>query len=120
MVEDWPWMVRILDIPGAVAARGWPAGLSLEVDLRVSPPTHVPDDLTGGDWVLRVTDGSATCAPGGTGAVEVASTDLAALYSGHLDPAQLVTEGRLPGADESQVSGLRAAFAGSPTLPMFF
>ncbi|HEX7134377.1 MAG TPA: GNAT family N-acetyltransferase [Iamia sp.] len=119
-LEDWPWMVRILDVPGAVAARGWPAGVSLEVHLRVTPPTHVPDDPTGGDWVLRVADGTATCEPGGSGAVEIAVTDLASLYSGHLDPAQLVTEGRLPGATAAQVSGLRAAFAGSPSLPMFF
>jgi predicted N-acetyltransferase YhbS len=119
-VKDWPWMLQILDVPGALAARGWPAGLDLEVDLRVTPPTHVPDDATGGDRVLRVADGAATCEPGGTGAVEVAVTDLAALYSGHLDPAQLVGEGRLRGATDAQVGGLRAAFAGSPSFPMFF
>ncbi|HMJ78845.1 MAG TPA: GNAT family N-acetyltransferase [Iamia sp.] len=118
--QDWPWMLQILDVPGAVAARGWPAGLSLEVDLHVTPPTHAPDDPTGGDWVLRVADGLGSCEPGGAGAVEVAVTDLAALYSGHLDPAQLETEGRLVGAEAAQVSGLRAAFAGSPSLPMFF
>lgn len=119
-LEDWPWMLRLLDLPGAMAARGWPAGLELEVDLRVAPPTHVPDDPTGGDWTLRVADGAATCEPGGAGTVEVAVTDLAALYSGHLDPAQLVAEGRLTGATPDQVSGLRAAFAGSPSLPIFF
>ncbi|QYG92854.1 GNAT family N-acetyltransferase [Iamia sp. SCSIO 61187] len=119
-LEDWPWMLRILDLPGAVAARGWPAGLDLEVHLSVTAPSQVPDDPVSGDWVLRVADGAATCAPGGSGAVEIAGTDLAALYSGHLDPAQLLTEGRLGGATEAQVSGLRAAFAGSPTLPQFF
>lgn len=119
-VKDWPWMVRILDVPAALAARGWPAGLDLEIDLRITPPTHVPDDPTGGDRVLRVVDGAATCEPGGRGAVELAVTDLAALWSGHLDPAQLVVEGRLRGATDAQLSGLRAAFAGSPSLPMFF
>lgn len=118
--RDWPWMVRIVDLPGAVAARGWPAGVSLSVDLRVTPPTHVPDDPVGGDWVLRVADGAATCTPGGSGAVTVASTDLAALWTGHLDPAQLVSEGRLAGATPDQVGALRAACAGSPSLPMFF
>jgi predicted N-acetyltransferase YhbS len=118
--EDWPWMVRILDVPGAIAARGWPAGLDLEVDLRITPPTHVPDDPTGGDWVLRVADEAAAAEPGGSGTVELAVTDLAALFSGHLDPAQLVAEGRLAGATDAQVSGLRAAFAGAPSLPMFF
>jgi len=119
-LQDWPWMLRIVDLPGAVAARGWPAGLVLEVDLRVAPPTHVPDDPVGGDWVLRVADGQGTCQPGGSGTVQLAATDLASLYTGHLDPAQLVTEGRLDGAPPDIVSGLRAAFAGSPSLPMFF
>lgn len=127
--EDWPWMVRLLDLPGAVAARGWPAGVTLTVDLRVTAPTHVPDDPVAGDWTLAVADGAASCtprpsggpgAPGGSAIVTVAATDLAALYSGHLDPAQLVDEGRLAGATDAQVSGLRAAFAGSPTLPIFF
>lgn len=118
--EDWPWMLRLVDLPGAIAARGWPAGLALDVDLRVTPPTHGPDDPVGGDWVLRIADGAGSCEPGGSGAVTLASTDLAALYSGHLDPAQLLAEGRLAGATEPQVSGLRAAFAGSPTLPVFF
>jgi predicted acetyltransferase len=118
--EDWPWMVRILDVPGALAARGWPAGLALEVDLRVTPPTHAPDDPVAGDWSLSIADGVGACGAGGSGAVEIAVTDLAALYTGHLDPAQLVAEGRLTGASSSQVSALRAAFAGSPSLPMFF
>jgi hypothetical protein len=50
----------------------------------------------------------------------IASTDLAALFTGHLDPAQLVTEGGLAGATGAQIDGLRAAFVGSPSLPMFF
>jgi predicted acetyltransferase len=119
-LEDWPWMVRVLDVPGAIAARGWPAGVSLTIELRITPPTHVADDPVGGDWVLTIADGAASASAGGAGAVEIASTDLAALYTGHLDPAQLVTEGRLTGATPAQVSALRAAFAGSPTLPMFF
>lgn len=118
--KDWPWMLRLLDLPGAVAARGWPAGVELEVDLRVTPPSHVPDDPTAGDWVLRVADGEGTCTPGGTGRVGVAVTDLAALYSGLLDPAQLVDEGHLVGATAAEVGALRAACAGSPSLPVFF
>ncbi len=47
-------------------------------------------------------------------------TDLAAVYSGHLDPAQLVAEGRLRGASAQVVGALRAACAGSPSLPIFF
>jgi hypothetical protein len=119
-LDDWPWMLRLVDLPGAVAARGWPAGVAIEVHLDVAPPERVPDDRTAGRWVLRVGDGHGTCEPGGRGTVAVAASDLVALYSGHLDPAQLVTEGRLRGATDRDVGGLRAAFAGTPSLPIFF
>lgn len=119
-LDDWPWMLRLIDLPGAMAARGWPPGVHLEVHLQVLPPDRVPGDPTAGRWVLRVGDGAATCDPGGDGTVEVAVTDLAALYSGHLDPSQLVAEGRLRGASAQLVGGLRAACAGSPSLPIFF
>jgi GNAT superfamily N-acetyltransferase len=119
-LDDWPWMLRLIDLPGAMAARGWPSGLDLEVHLDVTPPERVPDDRTAGRWVLRIADGDGTCAPGGDGTASVAVSDLASLYSGHLDPAQLVTEGRLRGATDRDVSGLRAAFAGHPSLPIFF
>lgn len=120
ILHDWPWMLRLVDLPGAIEARGWPAGLDLDVDLAIVPPSHAPDDPIAGRWRLRLADGAATCEPGGDGTVEVTATDLAALYSGHLDPAVLVAEGRLSGAEPATVSGLRAALAGSPSLPTFF
>lgn len=117
---DWPWMLRIVDLPGAVAARGWPAGLSAEVHLDVAGPPVADPAGASGRWVLRLDDGRATCEAGGDGTVALTTGDLAALYAGGVDPVTLAFDGRLRGADERTSSLLRAAFAGTPTLPTFF
>ena len=57
VVEDWPWMLRLVDLPAAMAARGWPAGLTTTVALEVEPPTHAPDGIGAQRWVLEVADG---------------------------------------------------------------
>lgn len=49
------WMLRLLDLPAAIAARGFPAGISAEV------PLHVNDDENAdatGSWLLRVAAGA--------------------------------------------------------------
>lgn len=58
------WMLRVLDVPRALSARGWPAHLEGELHLEVT------DDLVAanrGRWRLRVTGGAATVEPGGRG-----------------------------------------------------
>lgn len=120
VLEDWPWMLRLLDLPGAVAARGGVDGLRLEVHLDVAAPVHAPDDPVAGRWVVRVEGPEATCEPGGAGTVTVDATDLAALFTGHLSPVALASEGRLRGAGDAAVRGLAALLAGSPSLPTFF
>jgi len=117
---DWPWMLRLVDLPGAMAARGWPAGITLEVHLDVAASPVAGPDGASGRWVLAVHDGAATCTPGGDGTVALGAGDLASLYAGGVDPAALASDGRLVGADATLLSTLRAAFAGEPTLPQFF
>ncbi|CAN5693404.1 hypothetical protein BH24ACT4_BH24ACT4_10570 [soil metagenome] len=119
-VEDWPWMLRLVDPPAAIAARGWPAGLTLVVELSVVPPTPRPDPVAAEHWVLEVAGGTAVLSPGGAHNVTIAATDLARLYAGAVDPGALAAAGRLTGADADTVSGLRAAFAGDPSSPFFF
>lgn len=119
-VEDWPWMLRLVDLPSAIEARGWPSGLTLTVELSVLPPTHRKDSVAAEQWVLEVADRSAALSPGGAGTVPLAATDLARLYAGAVDPGALAAAGRLTGADADTVSGLRAAFAGDPSSPFFF
>jgi predicted acetyltransferase len=116
-ISDWPWMLAFVDLPGAVAARGYPEGVSGSVPLHVVDP-HRP--ANSGSWVLSVADGEANLEPGGDGRVEVAVTDLAAVFTGHLDPLRLARAGRLGAATPADVGLLRAAFAGQPTLVTFF
>ena len=117
---DWPWMLRLVDVPRAFAARGWPAGVSIELDLGVTSASHTSSHEDVQRWQLRVDDGAVECDPGGRGTIVLSAGDLASLYAGGVDPAALAAEGRLSGADERMLSALRAAFAGDPTLPWFF
>lgn len=115
--RDWPWMLAFVDLPGAVAGRGYPAGVAGSVALAVDDPHRPPN---AGRWVLTVADGAATLEPGGDGHVEVAAADLAAVFTGHLDPLRLARAGRLGAPSHADLGLLRAAFAGQPSLAVFF
>jgi predicted acetyltransferase len=120
VIFDWPWMLRLVDIPAAMSARGWPAGVRVEVDLEVTPSSGSVAHAGAGRGRLRIADGEATWETGGEGTVIISVGDLASLYAGGVDPAALASDGRLTGADACTLSALRAAFAGDPTLPWFF
>jgi predicted acetyltransferase len=114
--SDWPFMLRIVDAPVAIQARGWPDGVHGRADLDV-----VDDVLpaNAGPHVLEIGGGEARLVPGGTGAVTVAAGDLAVLYAGG-DPSVLREAGRLTEASPATLDLLRAAFASNPTIDLFF
>jgi predicted acetyltransferase len=95
-VRHYPWMLRIVDAPTAIAQRGYAPELDVEVHLHV----HGDDLLSAnnGLYVLRVREGHGELARGGRGTVDLDIRDLAAVYTG------------LAGGDR----GLRLAFAGHP------
>ena len=119
VVRSWPWMLAFVDLAGAVAARGYPHGVTGSVRLRVHDRRRAAND---GSWLLSVADGAASLEPAdGSGAgAEVTVTDLAAVFSGHLDPLRLARAGRLGHPSPTDIGLLRAAFAGQPSLPIFF
>jgi predicted acetyltransferase len=101
--RQFPWMLRILDAPRAVAQRGYAPQLDLEVHLAIAGDDIVVGN--NGHFVLQVRDGEGTLEPGGSGEVAIDIRALAAAYSGF-------------GAEDPR---LRLAFAGrSPTLVDFF
>lgn len=104
--EDW--MLRIVDVPRALALRGYPDGLEATIPLLVRDDVLEPREAR---YTLRVRDGAATVEPGGSGAVAVDVRGLAALYSGHMAPAELAALGYLDG-DARKASALAAVFAG--------
>ncbi|MBB5873725.1 putative acetyltransferase [Allocatelliglobosispora scoriae] len=113
-----PWMLRLVNAPAAVAARGWSPLLSGGVDLdlidAVCPWNAGPHRLVldGGDGVLE---------PGGSGAVRITERGLAQLYAGAADPATLRRAGMLTGGEPRDDDFLRTAFAGPvPALLDYF
>ncbi len=102
------WMIRVLDLPAALAARGWPAHLTGELHLDVDDPL-LPEN--GGRWVLEVVDGRATVTRGGTGALRTGIRGLAPLYTGFFAPTALATLGWIEGDPASLATATRL-FAG--------
>jgi predicted acetyltransferase len=101
------WMLRILDVPRALAARGY-GPLDAEVHLAVHD-AHFPENA--GRHVLAVTRGHGEVRRGGRGDVTIDVRGLAALYSGFATPHALRAAGLLDGPDEP-LAALAAIFAG--------
>jgi predicted acetyltransferase len=110
-------MLRIVDVIGALSARGYPAGVSAELQLDVR------DELlpwNNGRFVLTVADRRASVRSGGAGWVGLDVRDLAALYSGYLTPQELLAAGSLAGS-EADLATAAQIFAGPrPWTPDMF
>ena len=88
-------MLRIIDLVGALSARGYPAGVSAELQLDVRDEV-LP--WNNGRFVLTVADRRARVRSGGTGQFGLHVRDLATLYSGYLTPQELLAAGSLAGS----------------------
>lgn len=112
------WMVRLVDVAGAVAARGWNPAARGRVDLAIADE-HAP--WNAGTWRLEVDDGHALLTPGGPGTVEVGIGGLSSWWSGYASARTLATTGHLRTSDPTALltlDGLGAASA--PTLVDFY
>ncbi|NUT92231.1 MAG: GNAT family N-acetyltransferase [Saccharothrix sp.] len=86
---DWLW-VRLLDVPRALAARGWFADGELVLDVR--------DPFLGEDgrYLLTVRDGAAECVPTDRAPdLSLDIRDLGSLYLGGTVPSTLVRAGHV-------------------------
>lgn len=114
----WRWMTRVVDAPAAVAARGWPDGIDVRVDLDL---TDHELDANHGRWQLEVSGGEGRLVPGGRGTVGLDVATLAPLLTGWAGPRRLARAGRLHGADDGDLAGLERALAGpTPWIRDFF
>ena len=99
-----PWMLRLVDAPAAVAARGWRAE---GTGAFVLEDPEVPAHARG--WRLVAAGGEGRLEPvDATGLPRLHVRGLALLYAGAADTARLVRLGLL----DEPLPGLDAAFAG--------
>jgi predicted acetyltransferase len=121
-VRDVPhpehWMTRILDAPGAIAARGYPPGLEVTVELDLADDRIATNH---GRFVLEVAGGEGRLTPGGAGRVVIDVRRLAPLYTGYAPAPVLARRGAMRGATAADVEALQWAFAGpTPWLRDYF
>lgn len=114
--SDWPWMLRLVDAPAAVAARGWPRAVSGAVELDVVDDAR---PANAGPHVLEVGGGEGSLLRGGSGRITVTAQDLAMLYSG-CDVRGLHAAGRLVEATPDDLDLLASACVSNPSIPIFF
>ena len=113
----YPWTLRIIDVSRALAARGYPPGVTAELHLAVADDTLAENE---GCFTLSVADGKGEVRAGGKGSLAVDVRGLAALYSGFLSPLAARSAGLLDGSEE-ELRAAAAIFAGpAPWMPDMF
>lgn len=117
VTESFSWMLRVVDVPGALTARKYPSGLNTELHLEVS------DELlseNNGRFVLEVSESRGRVKEGGRGDLQISIQGLAPLYTGHLSAIELQATGMLSG-DEKTLSTASSIFSGpAPWMPDIF
>lgn len=111
------WMLRVLDVPAALEARGYPAGVAGTLHLEVT------DDLfpeNQGRFVLQVSGGEGQVRRGGEGMIRLDIRALAPLYSGFLSAEALRSVGALSADDASARMATSVFSCSTPALPDMF
>jgi len=111
------WMLRIVDAPAAIAARGFPAGVTLSVPVEIADPARPANsgrwrlEVTGGQGSLRRADAEAAAAD----PLRLGARGLAALFGG-APAGALRLAGLLAGGDRGTDNQLDAAFGAAAFL----
>jgi predicted acetyltransferase len=113
------WMARVVDVPGAFAARGYPSGLRGRITVAVDDPTCPWVD---GTWTIEVDGGEGKAVRvGDDAAASTTASGLAALFAGYHDPRDLAALGVVRGLDQAGVEFLQAMHAGpKPWSPDYY
>lgn len=111
------WMLRVLDAPAAIAARGFPPGVTVDVPLVIE---DVHRRANAGGWHLTVADGKGGLepAPERDDATRLPARGLAGLYAG-VPMATLRCAGIASGPVEADPF-LDAAFRANPFMLDYF
>ena len=106
------WMLRVVDAAAAIAARGFPAGVSVSVPLELADRVLPAND---GSWQLEVAGGKGSLQRSGdgqaAGALRLGARGFAALFAGSaVGPLRLA--GLAAGGDPADNDALESAFRG--------
>jgi predicted acetyltransferase len=114
LTKQLRWMVRLLDVPKALEARGYP-GVSGGAVIGIDDPLF---PANAGPWLVEVADGRAQVTPAAHRAEPTAAAArplsiglFSALYTGMATPADLVLAGALDD-DDPRLPVLTALFGG--------
>lgn len=111
------WMLRIVDVPGALSRRGYPVGVEAELHLEVR------DDLLAanrGRFVLKVSEGQSEVIAGGRGEMQLSVRGLVPLYTGLQTPYQLQSTGHLDATPAALASAARLFSGPEPWMSDHF
>jgi predicted acetyltransferase len=97
--DSSPYMLRVIDVPRALAGRGYAPSLDLELDFTLQG--DVLPGLDGG-YRLAVAGGRAECVPRAVSDRVLSPQGLALLYAGAQSSANLRAAGHLRGGDPRQ------------------
>ena len=112
-----PWLLRIVDLRGALETRGWPTDRSGELAFELE------DELlphNAGRWTLRVEGGRGELNEGGEGDVRLDARGIAALYSGYATAEQLSLAGLVHGRTEALAAATSLFASPAPCMLDFF
>ncbi len=113
-----PWMLRIVDAAGAIAARGWPEHLDAQIDLYLSDSECPWNE---GPHRLVLAGGQGKLEPGGTGEVRLDPRGLALWYAGAVSTTIIERTGTLSGGSPRTKKIMDSATMGpQPTLLDYF
>jgi predicted acetyltransferase len=111
------WMMRVLDVPAALEARGYPQGVSGTLHFELEDELF-PDNR--GGFILEVSGGTGHVRRGGGALMRMDIRAFASLYTGFLTPEALRSVGALV-ADDATVRLATTLFSGpAPALPDMF
>jgi predicted acetyltransferase len=110
------WMLRVVDAGAAIAARGFPPGVSASVPLEIHDQARPANS---GHWRLTVADGAGTLTPNegvpSPAPLTLGPRGLGALYAG-TPVATLRLAGLAAGGGQQADAALDAAFAATPYM----
>ena len=107
--DSYVWMARLLDVRGALSARGYNQAVTASVDLKVRDPLFPQNE---GGLRLEVREGAGRALESGRARARIDVGAFSGIFTGLLSASEAARLGRLEDATASEVAALDAIFSG--------